>query len=93
MDESTRKSFNGTVLLKEWRATLDGRSARGFTGRVSILTAQEAVGFEVNDRDSRWLAKIEGPTQTYWFPGCEVAGVVEHPLGNSGVASEHCIVP
>lgn len=70
--------FHGTVFLKEFARDLGGSQYVGFRGRVSILGDREVVGFRVSGTESNWIARIEGPTQTYNFLGCEVRYVATH---------------
>jgi hypothetical protein len=73
-----RREFQGSVVLKEWWTALDGGKYLGISGTVSILTDSEIVGFEVNDRDSKWVARVEGPTESVVVLGCQVRGVHVH---------------
>ncbi len=86
-----RKGFTGTVMLTDWMTALhNGNSYVALSGVVSVLSAEELLGFDVNDRDSRWAAVIEGPTQRYVIPGCKVRGVVSHP-GDTEIQSQNCL--
>jgi hypothetical protein len=78
MADFERKGFYGTVILKEFIRGQDGRSYDQLMGTISILTDKEIVGFEVNDRDSKWVARIEGPSSAFVILGCQVRGVVVH---------------
>lgn len=74
--------FTGTVVLKEWTPGLDGRNYNAWHGRVSIIDASEAVGFEVRDRDASWLARVESPhgDQAWNFPGCQIRAIHVGPI-------------
>lgn len=74
------KDFQGTVHLKHWtKDPLSGRQFTAVMGRVSILSAREATGMDVTNQESNWIARIEGPTSSYNFPGCQVQCVIDHP--------------
>ena len=61
---STKKyitvEFKGTVVLKEWLPHPNGRSYNSIMGKVTILRDEQIIGFKVNDRESNWLARVEG---------------------------------
>lgn len=74
------QGFQGTVHLKHWQKDpVSGQQFMGVMGRVSILSAKEATGMTLTNQESNWLARIEGPTTSYNFPGCQVSGVFDHP--------------
>lgn len=75
-----RENFLGIVMLKEWWADpRTGAHYRAITGRVSILTDEEIVGFKVNSQDSRWVARVVGPSgEAHVILGCQVRGVIAH---------------
>lgn len=78
--------FQGTVELKDWRKDpISGRQYKAVMGRVSILSAEAATGLDVTNRESNWLARIEGESTSYNFPGCQVGSVIDHP----GVFAPH----
>lgn len=93
--EFDRRNFSGTVITKEWTPALDGRQFRMFTGRISILQDTEIVGFNVTDRESNWLARVEGPTQSYNLLGCQIRGVIVHPadVAPPGGGTDRLVVP
>lgn len=69
------KDFWGFVILKDWRQFDDGRSYAVVYGKVSVYSAKELLGHDVNDRDSNWAVRIEGASQALTIAGCEVAMV------------------
>jgi hypothetical protein len=69
--------MRGAVALRDWTSNpLDGNNVRGYVGVITFLTAKEALGHDVNDRDSNWLLKVEGETDvTVFIMGCDVRHV------------------
>lgn len=68
--------FDGVVITKEWIQGLDGQSYNQFLGSVSILNGEQMVGFKPGHTESNWVARIDGPTMSYNFPGCQVRGII-----------------
>ncbi len=75
----TVEGFYGSVSLVDWLRTADGGSVLVLQGKISILEASKVVGFDIkHDPSANWIARIEGPTQTYNIPGCKVRAVITH---------------
>jgi len=79
--------FYGAVITKDWVQSPCSHGYQVFVGRVSVLAAKAMCGFEVHNHESNWVARVEGPTQAYNFPGCQVRSVmaispdVKHAFG------------
>lgn len=72
--------FSGVVIAHEWLTMPDGRLYRGVRGQVTVMSAQEAVGFEPTGHNSaNWLARVQGPTVSVNLMGCQVRAVLEGP--------------
>lgn len=79
----------GAVEFRDWHHMpfADG-AVRGITGKVSVHSTKELVGFDVNDRDSNWLVCVEGPSGfRSYIPGCQVAGIFYAPAGTGPIAN------
>lgn len=80
-----------TVITMEWISVLDGCMYRGFHGRVTVLSAEDAVGFVPTGHNSaNWIARIAGDTTTVTLMGCQVRAIVE---GAAPTSREFQIVP
>jgi hypothetical protein len=70
--------FEATVMCMDWVGFTDGGLYKGFHGRVTILSAKEAVGFEPTGHNSaNWFARVAGETTTVNLMGCQVRAVVQ----------------
>lgn len=67
----------GAVEFRDWHQfPFSERAVRGLTGKVSVHSAVEVTGFDVNDKDSNWLVLVEGPSGfRCYMPGCQIAGI------------------
>jgi hypothetical protein len=67
----------GAVTFTDWRGVpWNSRSIRGITGKVQIVSSQEALGFEIHGGNhANWIAIVAGDDEVYAVPGCQVAGV------------------
>jgi hypothetical protein len=71
--------FQGTVALKDWFADpISGRTIRGITGKVTVMEAKDMIGFDPGKSEANWVARVEGETTSYNFPGCQVRAVITH---------------
>jgi hypothetical protein len=71
--------FQGTLELKDWRRDpVSGRQYKAVMGTVSILSALEATGMDLTNRESNWLGVVEGDRDRYVFPGCQIMSIVNH---------------
>jgi hypothetical protein len=51
-----------------------------YVGTVDVLSATEALGFDVNSNDSNWCVRVTGNGATaITIPGCQVRMVVALP--------------
>jgi hypothetical protein len=80
------KNFKGSVTTKHGIAMPDGRSYWIFQGKVSVLSAEEMLGFEVNTADSNWLARIESAdgARSVNIPGCQIMAVHQGDFAEDG---------
>lgn len=79
MSKLVTQNFRGSVCLKDWfQDPISGRSVRSVTGRITILKADEVIGFDPGKSEANWVARVEGPTQSYNFPGCQVRCIIDH---------------
>ncbi len=63
----------GFVTVDEQTMAADGHYYWAFVGKISVLQGSSLVGFDiVTERNANWVAMIQGPTQTYYIPGCKV---------------------
>jgi len=86
--------FEGSVCLVDWQETPRGQK-RVFSGRLSILPAEEVMGFRVrHSPDANWIARVVGPSGESWnFPGCKVASITTHPLDGRSFGGNEYVVP
>lgn len=74
------KDFDGTVVTMDWVRMPDGRMYSGFRGKVTILSAEEAVGWVPTGHNSaNWMARITGKRTSVNLMGCQVRVVIEGP--------------
>ncbi len=81
------KHFYGAVLLQNYISTPYGGQVLGIVGDCSVLEDKEALGFEVNARDSKWLVRVAGRTMSVSVPGCQIRLVMAFP--KDGAATNH----
>lgn len=64
-------------------------------GKVTIMEAKEMVGFDTGDKEANWIARVEGPTQSYNSPGCQIRCIIDHRnvLEPSHAAADALVVP
>lgn len=87
----TVEGFHGSVIMKAFTHALDGQQYVAFEGTVSIIEDKAMLGFDVTDRETNWIARVDGPTQSYNFPGCQVRAVVVHDAGST--SNQSLLVP
>jgi hypothetical protein len=82
----TVEGFYGAVIMKEFTHALDGQMYGIFVGTVSIIEDKKMLGFDVSDRETNWVARVDGPRHSYNFAGCQVRGVItmDSPLDRAG---------
>lgn len=66
------KGFSGAVQLKQFALMPDGKQYIGISGKVSILSDEEMVGFKVSGGESNWIARIDGEQGSVNVLGCQV---------------------
>jgi hypothetical protein len=88
-----RRKFHGALLMTEFIPLPDGGNVRGLVGEVDVLEDKEALGFSVNDRDSKWCVRVAGPTTAVTVPGCKVYLVMALPEGQGGSNTDYWRVP
>jgi len=91
-----RRDFHGAVLLKSYLQHYDGNNVIAFVGNVSVLSAQEALGFDVNSNDSNWCARVTGDSgemTAVVIPGCQVRMVYALPAGAQLANRDYWRVP
>jgi hypothetical protein len=72
------KDFDGIVITMDWIRMPDSRQYTGFAGKVTALSAKEAVGWEPTGHNSaNWLVRVAGPTSSINLMGCQVRLVIE----------------
>ena len=77
-----RRNFHGAVLLKAYAQHWDGNNVVAFVGTIDVLSAQEALGFDVNSNDSNWCVRVTGAAReqtAITIPGCQVRMVYALP--------------
>lgn len=85
--------FYGSVSLVEWLTAIDGEQYLVLTGEVSVLEAAKVVGFAIkHDPTANWIARIDGPTQSYNIPGCKVRGIIAHDKSAKVGGSQRVLV-
>ena len=79
LDARQLVSVYGTVTVRDhfWPAP-DGTEKTGITGRITVHTAKDVLGFDVNNRDANWLVEIAGEHSRVVLPGCAVLGFHLH---------------
>ena len=87
------EGFYGAVILKDWTAAVDGETFLLFIGTVSIIEDKAMLGFEVSDRETNWIARVDGATQSYNFAGCQVRGVVALDVPLTEISKNAYLVP
>ena|ERR1039457_5915631 len=88
-----RRDFYGALLLLDFIPLPNGGNVRGLVGGVSVLSAVEALGFDVNDRDSNWCVRVTGRTTAVTVPGCKVHSIFALQEGVSVPNSDYWQVP
>jgi hypothetical protein len=91
-----RRGFNGAVLLKQFVQHYDGNNVIAFVGTIDVLSAQEAMGFDVNSNDSNWCVRVTGAHGEHTavvIPGCQVRMVYALPAGSEIVNRDYWRVP
>lgn len=77
MTEYSMGPFQGAVCLKDWfQDPLTGRSVRSVLGVVTIIEAKDMIGFDPGKSEANWIARVQGPAESYNFPGCQVRCVI-----------------
>lgn len=77
------KDFRGIVQLHDWFRAPDGKMYLAIAGKVTILSAKEAVGWEPTGHNSaNWLARIAGDSSSINLMGCQVRLVYEGEIAN-----------
>lgn len=70
--------FTGTVICMDWVDFIDGALYKGFWGDVTIIAAEEVVGFVPTGHNSaNWIARITGDEHTITLMGCQVRAIIE----------------
>lgn len=86
--------FYGTLVLKDWVRLRDGTQVIGFTGLVRIMDAVASTGIKPRANESAWLARVEGPTESVNWLGCQVRGVFVHAQAAGDVPrADYWLVP
>lgn len=92
-DRFKTQDFPGTVCLKDWFVDpLSGRTIKGAMGTVSILEVKDVIGFDPGKGEANWVARVQGPTTSYTFPGCQVRAVIDHPTGRTPAPSADVVL-
>ncbi|MGB6771170.1 MAG: hypothetical protein WBF51_04115 [Candidatus Dormiibacterota bacterium] len=88
------QNFPGSVHTTGWFETPLGQK-KVFCGHISVLHAAAVVGFAIRHHpEANWIAKVEGPTgESWYFPGCQVAAIISHPLDGRSVGGNEYILP
>jgi hypothetical protein len=88
------EGFDGIVNTMDWVTMPDGEMYKSIRGKVSILSAQDAVGFEPTGHNSaNWIARIDGPKSTVTLMGCQVRSVIDGDLSVWPVRKDTLVVP
>lgn len=72
-----QQPFYGSVTLRNW-CTFGGGKYNVVTGLISVRESVDALGIKTARTEATWFAMIQGPTTTFYAPGCEVLGIWEH---------------
>lgn len=75
-------AFPGVVVTMDWIRMPGGQLFGSFKGTVSVMSANEAVGWEPTGHNSaNWLVRIHGPKASVNLMGCQVRLILEgdHP--------------
>ncbi len=90
-----RRNFFGALLLKAYAQNYDGNNVIAYVGTIDVLSATEALGFDVNTNDSNWCVRVHGPSglTSITVPGCQVRMVIALPAGTKMTNSDYWVVP
>jgi hypothetical protein len=88
-----RRNFFGAVVLKAYAQDYDGNQHIAYVGEISVLSAMEALGFDVNSNDSNWCVRATGKYTQITIPGCQVRMVIALPENAAVTNSDYWRVP
>lgn len=92
--EFERRNFHGAVVMLDWMPKPGGGNIRALAGTIDVLSDKELLGFEVNDRDSKWGVRVSGPSGTaIVVPGCKVHVVTAWPESTKVDNSDYWVLP
>lgn len=85
----------GAVLTTDWIILPSGKQCRVFIGQVRVVKDTAALGWEMQGRDSNWIATISGKGSSVHIPGCQVSAVMEFrdPTAGLGDLDGAYVVP
>jgi hypothetical protein len=67
------KNFDGIVHLKQYALMPDGKQYIGIAGKISVVSDQEMVGFEVKGGETaNWVLRVDGEGGSVNILGCQV---------------------
>lgn len=89
------KNFDGIVQLKQYALMPDSKQYIGIAGKVTVVSDQEMVGFEVKGGETaNWLLRIDGESGSVNVLGCQVKFVHQFDNGlPDPLAHEYYRVP
>lgn len=79
------KDFQGAVVLIDWCHGSDSQLHKMFVGSITVMSALEATGLELTNRESNWIVRVEGAKSSITFPGCKVAAIIDWDVKNIDV--------
>jgi hypothetical protein len=92
-DLDVKTPFQGVVVTMDWVRMPDGKAYMSFRGMVSIMSAEDAVGWVPTGYNSaNWLARVQGPTMSINLMGCQVRAVLEGDVGQLGT-NDQLVMP
>lgn len=85
------EGFEGCVVLKEWIPSPGGNTYNTVLGKITILQDVDMVGFKVSDRESNWLARVEGSFGSVNILGCQIRAIFQHSIRPEKLG-QNCLV-
>lgn len=80
--------FEGIVYLKDWLSHHNAKSYNAVAGKISILSAMQMVGFDVNKSESNWVARVAAENgEAITILGCQIRAVSARSLSDLSLSS------
>ena len=72
------ENFYGTVILKDWCKTIQGRNVQRLTGLLTLVRDEDYVGFKTRGTEANWAMRVVGPSEAWTILGCQIRAIVAH---------------